>query len=113
MAKTMTIALPDDAFRSLERAATDARQTPEELAARAVTDRFGPGATSARDAVLAAMRASGPLAVSATSPATVASIELPPAGSPERARLEAETAQELGDAFQRSGLSLLDLVERR
>lgn len=110
MAKTITITVPDDAFRSLERAATDARQTPEELAARAVTDRFGPGATSARDAVLAAMHASGHLAVSATAPTTA---ELPPVGSPERARLEAETAEELGQAFQQSGLSLLDLVERR
>lgn len=122
MAKTIAITLPDDAFRSLERAATDASQTPEELAARAVMDRFDPDAhqqataadaAQARDMVLAAMRASGHLASHASPPTTTTSAELPPEGSPERARLEAEIAQELGDAFQRSGLSLLDLVERR
>ena len=113
MAKKITITVPDDAYRALERAATDARQRPEELAARAVADRFGPSATSARDAVLAAMHASGHLAVSATAPTAATTAELPPVGSPERLRLEAETAEELGDAFRRSGLSLLDLVERR
>lgn len=122
MAKTIAITLPDDAFRSLERAATDASQTPEELAARAVMDRFDPDAhqqaiatdvAQARDMVLAAMRASGHLASPASPPTSATSVALPTEGSPERARLEAEIAQELGDAFQRSGLSLLDLVERR
>lgn len=113
MAKTITITLPDDAYRSLERAASDASQTPEELAARTVTDRYGPDAIRARDAVLAVMRAAGHLAGPAQPLETATTIELPPAGSPERARLEAEIAQDLGDAFQQSGLSLLDLVERR
>jgi hypothetical protein len=38
---------------------------------------------------------------------------LPPVGSPERARLDAEIAAELGDALIQSGLSVLDLIERR
>lgn len=89
---------------------------------RAVTDRFGPDAhqqptvpdaTQARDAVLAVMRAAGHLAALAQPLESAATVELPPEGSPERAQMEAETAEELGDAFQRSGLSLLDLVERR
>jgi hypothetical protein len=40
-------------------------------------------------------------------------MQLPPLGSPERARLEAEIARELGKALARSGLSVLDLIERR
>jgi hypothetical protein len=124
MTKTLTITVPDDAYRSLARAAADTSQTPEELAARAVTDRFGrqaqqqpavPGAAQVRDMVLAVMRASGHLASPAAivPPVIATTAELPPADTPERARLEAEIAEELGDAFQQSGLSLLDLVERR
>jgi hypothetical protein len=37
----------------------------------------------------------------------------PSLGSPERACLEAEIARELGEALAPSGLSMLNLVERR
>jgi hypothetical protein len=39
--------------------------------------------------------------------------DLPPHGSPERAQLEEEIGAELSDALERSGLSILDLIERR
>lgn len=123
MPKTITITVPDDAYRSLERAAAEVRQTPEELAAHALTERFCPDTAQqqaassdpaqARDAILRQMRASGHLATAPASRAHARQIHLPPNGSAERARLEEEIAQDLGDAFQRSGLSLPDLVERR
>jgi len=65
----------------------------------------------AREQVLAVMRSRQHLAEH--SPHGTHAMQLPPLGSPERARLEAEIARELGKALARSGLSVLDLIERR
>lgn len=65
----------------------------------------------ASEAVRAVMRTRQHLA--GHSPHGSHAVQLPPLGSPERARLEAEIARELGEALARSGLSVLDLIERR
>lgn len=120
MSKKLTITVPDDAYASLQSAAGAAHRTPEELATEAVLALLGePSSTQsaqtdalqAREAVLAIMRSRHHLAERVPDPANTR--HLPPLGSPERAQLEAEIADELGQAFKQSGLSVLDLIERR
>ena len=129
MPKTITISIPDDTYEALRAAGAQAHQSPEEVAAAAVADKFPPngavpstpssGDTSvadfqrAKEALIAVMRARGNLVDPATLPPYPGVSDLPPYGSPERARLEEEIAAEIGDALERSGLSILDLIERR
>lgn len=121
MVHKLTITVPDDAFASLQSAAASASRTPEELAAEAVVERFAsPEAQPAdeehgdwRTALRDVMRSRGHLVEAAPRKARLGAASLPPRGSPERLALEEELADELGAAFERSGLSVLDLVERR
>ncbi len=120
MVHKLTITVPDDAFASLQSAAASASRTPEELAAEAVVERFKEQATrhpmtelEAREAVLAIMRSRGHLVEQPAYPQMPEERALPPEGSPERLALEESIATEFGDALIRSGLSVLDLIERR
>lgn len=123
MPKRLTITLPDDAYGSLRTLADAIHRTPEELAAQVVLEKFGAleqhGAQSApqgqdmRAAVLAVMRQRRHLAEAQPSSHPRGASSLPPLGSPERERLNAAVASDLGDALALSGLSVLDLIERR
>jgi len=127
MAQVMTIAVPDDAYAALKLAGEQVHQSPEELAAATIAERFrtppdvSTAATSdqqaqqaqaAKDAFLAAMRAHGYLVDPKSAPPPPGLASLPPRGTPERAQLEEEVGNALSDALEQSGLSILDLVER-
>jgi hypothetical protein len=130
MVHTLTITIPEDAYAALAAAAASASRTPEELAAEAVRERFADAGaqpqppeesdetpsdevTSWREQLHAVMRARGHLAEPLPVPTFPDAEPLPPYGTPERAAFEEELAEELSDALERSGLSILDLVERR
>ena len=123
MPKHLTIILPDDAYGSLRSVADAVHRTPEELAAQVVLEKLGaleqqgarpaPVGQDARAAVLAVMRQRRHLAEAQPSSHPRGVQPLPPLGSPERARLDAAIARDLGDALSQSGLSVLDLIERR
>jgi hypothetical protein len=120
MPKKLTITVPDDAYSSLQSAAGAVHITPEELASQVVLERVSelaprsgnqvPG-NATREAILAMMRARHHLVEHPPKKTNVSA--LPPLGSPERVRLDVEIAAELGDALIQSGLSVLDLIERR
>lgn len=121
MSKKLTITMSDQQFDALERAAALANVPAEELAAAALAQRFGvgngkPPASPEQDARVAAltfMRARGHLVDPRDIPPWPGVPELPPGGTPERERFEKEVLDELGEAFEQSGLSILDLIERR
>ena len=116
----LTITIPENAYAALAAAAASASRTPEELAAETVSGRFNEAperplltGDEAREAIRAVMRARGHLVEPTPRPARPGATPLPPIGSPERIALEEELATELGEAFAKSGLSVLDLIERR
>lgn len=125
MSKTITLSISDAEYEALQSAATQTRQSPEDVAAGMIADRLGgtsgatSGATTATDLqqakqnFLALMRAQGYLVDPAAAKPYPASVPLPPKGSPEEARLLDEIGDELSDALDRSGMSILDLIDRR
>jgi hypothetical protein len=124
MAKSLTIHLSDAQYEAIRAAAERARQSPEELIAATVAARFGepqpnakpPAQTpeqQAKDVFLSALRERGLLAEPKSLPPYPGVEKLSPRGSPERAQLEEKIADELSDGLERSGLSILDLIERR
>jgi hypothetical protein len=124
VAKKLTITVPDDAYASLQSVAKAAHCAPEELATQAVLEHLGaliqqgerpqPAADQGgRDAALAVMRQRGHLVEPRPIPHHAGGGALPPTGSLPRARLDEEVAAALGDALIQSGLSVLDLIERR
>lgn len=123
MSKSLSISLSDAQYEALQVAAAQAHQTPEELIATTVAERFGgdfqgaatvqtPG-QEAKERLLARLREQGLLVNPKTLPPYPGAEDLPPRGSPERAQLEEEIGEELSDALESSGLSILDLIERR
>ena len=122
MSKLMTISISDDAYAALKSAGEQTNQSPEELAAAAIAERFSVQPTTAspnqraqqaRDDFLALMRRHGYLVEPGSTPSHSGVAELPPAGSPERAALEEEIGDALSDALEQYGLNILDLIERR
>ncbi len=123
MPKHLTIILPDDAYGSLRTVADAVHRTPEELVAQVVLEKLGaleqqgaqpaPTGQDACAVALAVMRQRRHLAEAQPSPHPHGAPPLPPLGSPERALLDAAVARDLGDALSQSGLSVLDLIERR
>ncbi|MGH2517980.1 MAG: hypothetical protein ACRDHP_20245 [Ktedonobacterales bacterium] len=119
MSKPITIALSDEAYAALERAGAAAHQTPEEVATNILDERFGgvrvatPEELAARDRFIAEMRARGVFTDPKSIPPYPGTEDLPPYGTLEWQKLWDETTDELGEAFARSGLSVLDLIERR
>ena len=127
MSRNITISLSDAEYAALQAAGAERHQTPEDLAAVAISSQLAPqhATTShtetgqvhnqeqARETLLAIMRKRGHLA----EPASVAHDQLkdtlPPVGSPERVAFEERIGDELSDALERSGLDILDLIERR
>jgi len=121
MSKMMTITVPDDAYEALKSAGEQAHQSPEELAAT-ITECFGTQPTpatphqqaqQAKEALLALMRSQGHLVDPKILPPHPGVASLPKRGTPERAQLEEEVGNALSDALEQSGLSILDLIERR
>lgn len=124
MSKTLTITLADNQYEALRAAAAQARQAPEALAAALIAARFAappamPSTASTSqvpapfvDPVIAVMRANGHLVDPASILLPKAAADIPLEGSPERAQFERELGEELSDALEQSGLSILDLIER-
>jgi hypothetical protein len=124
MTRKLTITVPDDAYASLQSAAEAAHCAPEELATQVVLERLSaltqqgerpqPAVDHrARDAVLAVMRQRQHLVEPQPISHQPGAKALPPSGSPARTLLDVEVAGDLGDALVQSGLSVLDLIERR
>lgn len=122
MSKVMTISISDDAYEALKSVGEQMNQSPEDLAAAAVTEKFSgrPTAVSpnqqaqeARDDFLSLMRRHGYLVEPGSTLPHSGVTELPPVGSAERAIFEEEIGDALSDALEQSGLSVLDLIERR
>jgi hypothetical protein len=119
MSKTLTIHLSDADYEAVRAAAEQANQSPEELIATAAAERFGAKSQSqsaiheSREAFIAALRAQGLLADTTGLPPYPGTEDLPPPGSPEEAQLLKDIGDELSDALEQSGLSILDLIERR
>ena len=122
MPKVMTISISDEAYDALRSVGEKTNQSPEELAAAAITERFSARPTAeppyqwdqqARDDFLALMRIRGYLVQPGSLHAQSAVADLPAAGSTERAAFEEEIGDALSDALEQSGLSILDLIERR
>lgn len=122
MSKVITISVPDDTYEALKSAGEQMRQSPEELAAATITERFSVQQTTpspeqqaqeAKEAFLAMMRADGYLVDPKSLPPHPSVADLPKPGTPERAQFEEEVGNALSDALEQSGLSILDLIERR
>lgn len=112
MAKNITISLSDEEYEAIRAASAAAHQTPEEAIAATLAERFPTsraGVSPSVENVLNHLRAQG-LLVETPHPGVA---DLPPRGTPERAQLEAEVEDALSEAFDQSGLSILDLIERR
>jgi len=124
MSKNITISLSDADYAALQSVSAQTQQSPEELIAVAITSMTRPPnaetrppmtleeAQQAKERVLGVMRARGHLVDPSTLPPYPGVSSLPPAGSPERARLEEELAEELGEAFEKSGKTILELIDR-
>ena len=67
----------------------------------------------ARENLRARLREQGVVSDPALLPPHPGTEDLPPRGSPEEQRFLDELGDELSDALERSGLSILDLIERR
>ena len=121
MTKTLTITLSDEQYAALQATAAREQQSPEEVATAAVAGRLqapatqtpAPNPQTPLDPALALMQARGELVDPATLPPYPGADDIPPRGTPERERLEEELGNALSDALERSGLSILDLIERR
>ena len=119
MSKSITISLSDEGYEALQRASEQAHQPAEQVAANIINDRFGgiKKATAeeleARDRLIAELRARGVATDPKSIPPYPGTEDLPPYGSPEWQQLWDEITEELGEAFERSGLSILDLIDRR
>jgi|GEM_PF-2514328 hypothetical protein len=122
MSKMITISVPDDAYEALKSAGEQVHQSPEELAAAAITERFSSQqpahtpdqqAQQAKEDFLALMRSHGYLVDPKSLPPYPGVADLPKPGTPERAKFEEEVGNALSDALEQSGLSILDLIERR
>ena len=123
MTKTLTITMSDEQYEALQAAATRAQRSPEEQAAVTLAERLNESiqlmagtpdeAERSKAMLFAVMRARGHLVDPATLPPYPGVDEIPPEGTPERKRFEEELGNELSDALEQSGLSILDLIERR
>ena len=78
----------------------------------AASDPTSADAQRVKDNFFALMRAQGYLVDRATKPHP-GLVPLPPKGSLEEARLLNEIGDELSNALDRSGMSILDLIDRR
>lgn len=122
MSKAMTISVPDETYEALKSAGEQAHQSPEELAAATIAERFSAlhsaqtptqQAQAAKEDFLALMRSHGYLVNPKSLPPYPGVADLPKSGTSERAKFEEEVGDALSDALEQSGLSILDLIERR
>ncbi len=117
MTVNLTIQLSDAAYEAVRAAAERAHQSPEELIAATLAERYGEIAGTPQplgeDPLIQVMRERGHLVDPKSYLPYPGVDDLPPRGSPERAQLEKEIGEELSDAVERSGLSIVDLIERR
>ena len=112
MAKNITVSLSDAEYEAVRAASAAAHQTPEEVIVATIAERFPLSTASVSPAVenfLNHLRAQGLLAETPH----VGVADVPARGTPERAILEADIEEGLSDALDQSGLSVLDLIERR
>lgn len=112
MAKNITVSLSDAEYEAVRAASAAAHQTPEETIVAVIAERFFLSPASVSPSVenfLNHLRAQGLLIE--TPHADVA--DVPPHDTPERALLEDSIEEGLSDALDQSGLSILDLIERR
>lgn len=115
MTKSLTITISDAEYDALRAAASTGHTTPEEVASAVIAARFdGIGDEWKRfdDEFLAQLRDRGLLIEPGNVAPTPKLAEIPPAGSPERVQFEERLADELSDALDESGKTILDLVER-
>lgn len=124
MSKSITVSLSDTEYEALQSISAQRRQSPEQVVAGAIalvtqqqeTLPKAPASPAeiqqARDAVLAVMRERGHLVEPSTLAPYPGVSDLPPVGSPERARLEEEAGDALSDALEESGKTILELIDR-
>lgn len=121
MAKDITIHLSEAAYQAVRAAAERARQTPEELIAATVAERYGANgqtgqdARPAQDPLIQFMRERGHLVDPRSLPPPPHLPDMPPYGTPEWDDMLEEIGEELSDAAERMGVdlgNLADLVER-
>ena len=108
MSKEIIISVPDDAYEALKSAGEQAHQSPEELAAATITERFSAShitprqdqqAPRAKERLLATMCAQGHLVDTKNLPSYPGVADLPKQGIPERAQFEEEVGNALSDAL--------------
>lgn len=124
MSKSITVSLSDGEYAALQTVSAQTQQSPEELIIGAIatlTQQSGntsqapvsaQDAQQAKRALLAVMRARGHLVEPVQLSPHPGADNLPPIGSPERAQFEDKLGDALSDALERSGKSILDLIER-
>lgn len=122
MSKSLTISLSDTQYEAIRAAAVQAHQTPEELIAATVAERFGangqtrPSARPAQDPLIQFMRERGHLVDPRTMPPPPTVPGMPPYGTPEWDQWVEEIAAELSEVAEAMGIdlssSLANLVER-
>lgn len=115
MPKSITITISDAGYDSLRSAASATHATPEEVASAVIEERFD-GADEQRkrfdDQFIALLREQGLLIAPHNLPPSLKLADIPPADTPERREFEERLADELSDALEASGKTILDLVER-
>lgn len=115
MPKSITITISDAEYDALRSAASASSTTPEEVASAVVAARFErPDGEWKRfdEALLAQLRSQGLLIEPHNVPLPPRLAEIPPAGTTERTQFEERLADELSDALEASGKTILDLIER-
>lgn len=115
MSKSITITISDAEYDALRSAASANSTTLEEVASAVIAARFErPGDEWKRfdEALLAQLRNQGLLVEPRSLVPSPKLAEIPPAGSTERVQFEERLADELSDALEASGKTILDLIER-
>ncbi len=119
MSKTLTISLSDEQYEAIRAAAEAAQQTPEELVAATIGDRFGAKGTGqsapvcAEDPVIQIMRERGHLVDPRAYPPPPQFSGIPAYGTPEwEAMIQEELERDPEDEVDWERINLADFVER-
>ena len=124
MSINITISVSETDYEALRSVSAQTHQSPEEFVTDTIVsiahDRSAASGplTSGRDIqqakrdLFALMRERGHLVDPSTLPPYPGSADLPPVGTPERAQLEDELAEALGEAFAKSGKTIPELIDR-
>lgn len=115
MSKSIIITISDAEYDALRAAASASSTTPEEVASAVVAARFDRAGDEWKrfdEALLAQLRNQGLLIEPSNVPLPPKLAEIPPAGTTQRAQFEERLADELSDALEASGKTILDLIER-